>query len=84
MAGGNTDFYENLTEAENPWNWIRVVYGLPEGARSQTGGDHAGKFECSMLKSLYPEAVKLEQLGDSSDWFIQNAVNMSLELGDKI
>lgn len=83
-VGGNADFYENLDEQDNPWNWIRVVYGLPDGARSQTGGDHAGKYECSMLHALYPEGVKIERLGESDEWFIRSAAEMSEELGEKM
>ena len=83
-VGGNASFYERLEENDNPWNWIRVLYGCPDGARSQTGADHAGKYECSMLKALYPEAVKMERLQESDEWFIQSAAEMSLELGEKI
>ncbi len=37
-----------------------------------------------MLKMLHPEAVKLDRLGDSDDWFIQSAAEMSTELGQKM
>ena len=83
-VGGNADFYENLDQQDNPWNWIRVVYGLPDGARSQTGSDHAGKYECSMLKALYPEGVKIERLSEGEEWFIRSAAEMSDELGEKM
>ena len=49
-----------------------------------TGYDHAGKFECSILMSLYPEAVKLNRLGDVDHWFTKNAAGASTELGDKM
>lgn len=80
----NKKFYEKLTQGDNPWNWIRVIYGLPEKTRSQTGGDHAGKYECSHLYALYPDAVKMERLQESDDWFIQSAKDMSPELGQKM
>lgn len=80
----NQEFYNQLTKGDNPWNWIRVVYGLTDGARAQTGGDHAGKYESSMVGVLYPEAVRLERLSDSDEWFIQSASEASQELGQKM
>ena len=82
-VGGNADFYENLEEADNPWNWIRVINGTPsDEVKKKVGGDHAGKYECSALQAVYPEALKLERLSDSDDWFIQTAVDTSLEAGE--
>lgn len=80
----NQKFYQELSKSDNPWNWIKVVYGLPDGARKATGGDHAGKYECSMLSALFPAAVKIERLKDSDEWFIQSAAQMSAELGEKM
>ena len=46
--------------------------------------DHAGEFECSILMSLYPDAVKLERLPDIKHWFTESAYNANKELGDKM
>ena len=52
--------------------------------QNATGYDHAGKYECSILMSLYPEAVKLERLGDINHWFTKSAAEASKEIGDEM
>ena len=49
-----------------------------------TGYDHAGKYECSILRALYPDAVKTERIPESDAWFIQSAAESSVELGLKM
>ena len=63
---------------------FHMAYGMPDSVRGRFDGDHAGKWECSMLKALFPEAVKMERHGDSDLWFIHSAVEMSEELGREI
>ena len=50
--------------------------------QNATGYDHAGKYECSILMALYPEAVKLERLNDINHWFTKSASEASEELGN--
>lgn len=77
----NKEFYENLSGEDNPWNWIRLFNGTrPYGGK----GDHAGKYECSMLEYLYPGSIKLERLVETDDWFAQTAGEMSAEIGKEI
>jgi creatinine amidohydrolase/Fe(II)-dependent formamide hydrolase-like protein len=52
--------------------------------QNATGYDHAGKYECSILMSLYPDAVKLERLGDINHWFTKSAAEASTEIGDEM
>ncbi len=78
----NKEFYENLSNEDNPWNWIRVFNGCPK--RCELKGDHAGKYECSTLEYLYPGSIKLERLCETDDWFAQDSKDMSLELGEKL
>jgi len=81
----NKDFYENLSDAENPWNWIRVIRlnVITDGTKTllDLPGDHAGKYECSDLEYLYPGSIKLERLNETDDWFAQDAKEMSKEIG---
>ena len=79
-------FYDSLDAADNPWNWIKVLCGLPKNIRNQVdfSGDHAGIYETSKLKALYPEAVKEERIVDSPEWFTQSARDMSVELGERM
>lgn len=75
----NKEFYQNLSEEDNPWNWVRVlranvVAGVP--------GDHAGRHECSMLEYLYPGTIKLDRLEASNDWFAESAKETSAEYGE--
>ena len=57
---------------------------MSTAAQHATGYDHAGKYESSLLKAFYPDAVKLERLPQSDAWFIQSAYEASAELGQKM
>lgn len=84
---GNNDtkeFYDTLDSADNPWNWIKTFHGHAQGVNKLYPGDHAGKSECSVLKYLYPEAVKEERIPDAKEWFTETAKDMSIEFGEKI
>jgi len=50
--------------------------------QNATGYDHAGKYECSILMSLYPDAVKLDRIDDIKHWFTESAREANKELGD--
>ena len=75
-------YYENLDGEDNPFSWIKVIPTMSTAVQNATGYDHAGKFECSILMALYPEAVKLERLGDKEHWFTKSAADASADLGD--
>jgi creatinine amidohydrolase len=77
-------FYDDLQEGEMPWNWITVLPCMSKAAQKATGYDHAGKYEASMLMALCPEALKLNLLPQSDEWFIRSAKDASLELGSKM
>ncbi|MFA7636453.1 MAG: creatininase family protein [Monoglobales bacterium] len=77
-------YYENLGGGDDPFSWIKVIPTMSTEVQNATGYDHAGKFECSILMSLYPEAVKLERLGDINHWFTKSAAEASKELGDEM
>lgn len=84
---GSNDFaeyYENLEDTDCPWNWITVLPVMSERVQKDTGYDHAGKYESSILKALYPEAVKTERLSESDAWFIKSASECDTELGLKM
>ena len=78
------DYYENLETDDNPFAWIKVIPTMSTAVQNATGYDHAGEFECSILMSLYPDAVKLDRIGDIEHWFTKSAANTNKELGDKM
>lgn len=77
-------YYENLDNDDNPFGWIKVIPTMSTEVQNATGYDHAGKYESSILMSLYPEAVQLDRLGDVNHWFTKNAVEANKELGDEM
>lgn len=81
--GSNTmsKYYEELDASDNPFNWIKVIPTMAPSVQHATGYDHAGKFESSILRALYPHAVKTERLPESDAWFIQSAYESTVELG---
>ncbi len=78
------DYYENLGNQSDPFSWIQVIPTMSTAVQNATGYDHAGKYECSILMSLYPEAVKLDRLGEIPHWFTKSAAEANTELGDEM
>ena len=70
--------YDDVPKTEHPWNWIRVF----NGARTDKfPGDHAGKYECSLLEYLYPGSVHTDEITQDSEWFTMSAKEMSADIG---
>ncbi|MBR5543676.1 MAG: creatininase family protein [Oscillospiraceae bacterium] len=78
------DYYENLGGGDDPFSWIKVIPTMSTAVQNATGYDHAGKYECSILMSLYPDAVKLDRIDDIKHWFTESAREASRELGDEM
>ena len=78
------NYYSNLEKEDNPFGWIKVIPTMSSQVQNDTGYDHAGKYESSILMALYPEAVKLERLGDETHWYTKSAAQACLELGKKM
>ena len=78
------DYYETLENDDNPFSWIKVIPTMSTEVQNATGYDHAGKYECSILMALYPDAVKLERLGDINHWFTKSAAEANAELGNEM
>ena len=75
-------YYENLGGGDDPFSWIKVIPTMSTEVQNATGYDHAGKYECSILMSLYPDAVKLDRIDDIKHWFTDSAREASKEIGD--
>lgn len=76
------DYYDNLGGNDDPFSRIKVIPTMSTEVQNATGYDHAGKYECSILMSLYPEAVKLERIDEIRHWFTESAREANKELGD--
>ena len=76
------DYYENLGGNDDPFSRIKVIPTISTEVQNATGYDHAGKYECSILMSLYPDAVKLERIDEIKHWFTESAREANKELGD--
>lgn len=84
--GSNTNaaFYNELEVSDSPWKWITVLPCMSTAVQNAMGYDHAGKWECSMLSALCPDAVQTDRIKDSDEWFIQDAVDSSPDIGLKM
>jgi creatinine amidohydrolase/Fe(II)-dependent formamide hydrolase-like protein len=80
----NKAFYEQLEQNDSPWNWIKVIPAMSREVQHQTGYDHAGKYECSILRALHPETVDIARMAGDDSWFIQGAKESSVELGERM
>ena len=80
----NASYYAQLDAAENPLNWIQVVPCMSTRAQQETGYDHAGKWECSILSALDRDVVDLARVRDSDEWFIQDAVDATVAIGEEM
>ncbi len=82
--GSNTykDYYANLGSGDDPLSCIKVIPLIGKEAQKKCGGfDHAGKWETSLMMGTYPENVDLSLCTRNTEWFAQDAVNASEELG---
>ena len=79
-----SSYYEELGGGDDPFSWIKVIPTMSTAVQNATGYDHAGKFESSILMSLYPDAIKLDRLPDIDHWFTKSAYEANKELGDKM
>lgn len=77
-------YYDDLGGGDDPFSWIKVIPTMSSEVQNATGYDHAGKYECSILMSLYPDAVKQERLPEKEHWFTKSAYEANKELGDKM
>lgn len=77
-------YYDNLGGGDDPFSWIKVIPTMSTEVQNATGYDHAGKYECSILMSLYPDAVKLDRIDDIKHWFTESAREASTEIGDEM
>jgi len=76
------DYYEDLGGADDPFSYIKVIPLIGKEAQHACGGfDHAGKWETSLMMGTYPENVDLSRCHLNTEWFAQNAVEASEELG---
>lgn len=78
------NYYEELEGANNPFSWIKVIPTMSAEVQNATGYDHAGKYESSILMSLYPDCVKLDRIDDVKHWFTESARGASKEIGDEM
>ena len=76
------NYYDQLEGDNNPFNWIKVIPTMSTAVQNATGYDHAGKFESSILMSLYPDCVQLDRIDDIKHWFTESAREANKELGD--
>lgn len=80
-SNASAEYYEQLDSGDNPFNWVQVLPCMSARAQSSTGYDHAGKWESSLLSVFVPDAVQLDRISQSDEWFIQSARKASPELG---
>ena len=57
---------------------------MSTAVQNATGYDHAGKYESSILMSLYPDCVRLDRMDDIKHWFTESAREASKEIGDEM
>ena len=78
------NYYEQLEGDNNPFSWIKVIPTMSTEVQNATGYDHAGKYESSILMSLYPECIDLSRIDDIKHWFTESAREASTEIGDEM
>jgi len=80
----NAAFYDQLDAKESPWNWLRVIPLMHPDVQRQTGYDHAGKHESSLLWALCPEAVDMDARADNTTWYTRSADEADLAYGRRM
>jgi creatinine amidohydrolase len=77
-----SNYYDEMEGDNDPFSWIKVIHTMSTAVQNATGYDHAGKYECSILMSLYPECVQLDRIDEIKHWFTESAREASKEIGD--
>ena len=77
-------YYDQLDTLENPFNWIKVIPLMSAQVQAETGYDHAGEFETSLMMALCPEGVDVSKLAPGQPWYTKAARDASPELGAKM
>ncbi len=80
----SASYYDDLGGGDDPFSWIQVIPTMSTAVQNATGYDHAGKYETSLLMALYPNAVKMERLGDIKHWFTEAAKDANVQLGEEM
>ena len=70
--------------ANDPFSWIKVIPTMSAAVQNATGYDHAGKYESSILMSLYPDSVDLSRIDDIKHWFTESAREANTKIGDEM
>ena len=79
-----SNYYDEMEGDNDPFSWIKVIPTMSTAVQNATGYDHAGKYETSILMSLYPDSVDLSRLGDIKHWFTEAAKDASTKIGDEM
>ena len=75
-------YYNNIGSAEDPFAYIKVISLIGRDAQHKCGGfDHAGKWETSLLMSLWPEHADLSRCCLNTEWFAESAMQASAKTG---
>lgn len=83
-SNSNADFYETMTEADNPWSYMTVMPVMERRADKKMPLDHAGVNETSLLWACMPEAVDMNRTSENTEWFAASAVDASKERGEEL
>jgi creatinine amidohydrolase len=77
-----SDYCAEHETGDDPFNWIKGHPLMTPEIIAQYPFDHAGVGETSLMLSMQPEAVEMDQI-DASKWYTASACDASAELGDK-
>ena len=80
----NAAFYDQLDAKDAPWNWLRVIPLMHPDVQQQTGYDHAGKHESSLLWALCPDAVDMDARPTNTAWYTRSADEADRAYGQKM
>lgn len=83
---GTEEFSNYYSEANNPFNWIRIHTcrdNDESGVHNRVyPGDHAGKLETSQMLTIAPELVEMDRIDDKI-WFARAAKDATAQYGDE-
>ena len=83
---GTEEFSNYYSEANNPFNWIRIQTcrdNDESGVHNRVyPGDHAGKLETSQMLTIAPELVEMDRIDDKI-WFARAAKDATAQYGDE-
>lgn len=80
-SGDMSDYYDQHEQGSDPFSWIKFHPLMDEKTQKEYTFDHAGIGETSLMMSLCPDGVDMNQFSEEK-WYVRTAKDATVEYGN--